>query len=181
MTVDWGKVTEEDKERFATLIGSVSREPDLTITGDTQEPYLYRWWVLPHSREVNVYAHLQVASDPARPLHDHPWDNMSVILSGGYTEKLCHFPQDRDGAVRAYDRKKGDTIFRKAEWAHRLILPASIPYTMTLFSTGPKVHSWGFWINSKHVPFDTLTTLTDDGRSIWHGPELEEDDAPHTV
>jgi hypothetical protein len=181
MMFDFSKITEEDRHTFSGLIGSLYREPDLVITGDDEKPYLYRWWVTPHSQEANVYAHIQVASDPARPLHDHPWDNMSVILSGGYREKLCHFPSMFDAKVLFYPRKKGDAIFRKAEWAHRLILPAHIPYAMTLFSTGPKIREWGFWHGQEWHSFSEWCKK-DAEKSVWVGPTVEDDsDAPNTI
>lgn len=184
MVFDFSKFSDHDKELAHGFIGSLYREPDLIIYGNSDEPYLYRWWVTPYEREgANVFFHVQIASDPDRPLHDHPWDNMSVILSGGYMERLQHTPPD--GHVLDYQRKTGDVIFRKAEFAHRLILPPTIPYTMTLFSTGPNVREWGFWMRKgwvnnhevlgNYVPGNSPT-------SRWVGPEMEEDDnGPVTI
>lgn len=185
MGFDFSTITEADRELFTPIIGSLYREPDLIITNDdaNKTPYLYRWWVL-RSEEASVYAHIQVGSDPARPLHDHPWDNMSVILSGGYVEKMNLNPRvdPFQQLMRSFKRRKGDVVFRKAEWAHRLILPTNVPYTMTLFSSGPTINKWGFWIDGVHHPYKELTTQID-GRSIWHGPSLdkETDDAQYTL
>src|SRR5882672_6067602 len=77
-------LTKDDCTLALSILGGW-RKPDLEIMPDGT-PYLYRWHVTPHSQFANVYLHVQVASDPARPLHDHPWDNMGVILSGGYEE-----------------------------------------------------------------------------------------------
>jgi hypothetical protein len=119
-------------------------QPDLTIAPDG-EPYLYRWHLLPCNKDRgNLYFHLQVASDPERPLHDHPWDNTSVILAGGYDEIWDEHPATSTYAV-IRELRKGDVVHRKAEEAHRLVLPKGIDYTMTLFFTGPKVKEWGFW------------------------------------
>jgi len=172
-------VTEEDKHLFAGLIGSLYREPDLIISDDEGTPYLYRWWLIPRNERGNVYAHLQVASDPSRPLHDHPWDNESTILSGGYTERLNHFPGSIASHVRDYPRKLHDHIQRKAGWAHRLILPLGIPYTMTLFTTGPKVREWGFWHENEWHPHEEWCKF-DNGTSLWLGPKVEEDYGPRT-
>lgn len=146
--------------------------PDVTIAPDG-EPYLYRWHVSPRNPHGNVYFHLQVLSDPERPLHDHPWDNQTVILAGGYDEVYDRWPGMRwpGGTPHPEMRKlrKGDVIARKAEEAHRLILPADIPYTMTLFSTGPHRRAWGFWTADGWVDQKELVVELPDGRSVFKG------------
>lgn len=142
--------------------------PDLVIAPDG-EPYLYRWYLMPcggyykpngQKREIpsyrnSVMLHIQTNSDPERPYHDHPWDNQSVILAGGYEEHIQSTPPH--GHTATEWRRPGDVIVRAATEAHRLILPDGVPYTMTVFSTGPKVRDWGFWYgdtwhhNAEHV------------------------------
>lgn len=160
---DFSRLFEADRDVAAQYLGSLYREPDLVIRPDDQE-YIYRWHLVPRNREANVYFHIQVASDPERPLHDHPWDNVSVILAGGYEEimvKGVGFAEPQ-----RYTRTPGDVIFRRAAWAHRLVLPSSVPYSMTLFTTGPKVKEWGFWVDGAWVPYDELTE-TKEGVSTW--------------
>jgi len=160
-----------NNEDFATVRGILPggvREPDLTIAGEDGQPYLHRWYVIPRNLQANVYLHLQVASDPERPLHDHPWDNQSVILSGGYDEVLQDHPPE--GGTRVVARRKGQTCSRRAEAAHRLILPPATPYTLTLFSTGPVVRQWGFWVPNhsglaRWFSADECITHTPDGVS----------------
>jgi hypothetical protein len=122
------------------------REPDMTISPGGK-PYIYRWFVIPR-RVVgaNVYLHLQVADDTDRALHDHPWDNQSVILAGGYRETFQHVAHDRllwEPAVR--ELRPGDVVHRRAEEAHRLELLPGIRYSISLFTTGPVIRDWGFW------------------------------------
>ena len=154
---DINMLTEEDRATFTSILGSTYHDPDLVIAPDG-EPYIYRWHVIPHNDNANVYLHVQVKSDPERPLHDHPWDNQSVILSGGYTEIMG---DKWNWAHAAYHvvRKKGDVIQRKAHWSHRLILPEQHPYTMTLFTTGPKVREWGFWMPDGWHSYKEMTEL----------------------
>lgn len=144
-------LTEEDFEVFCRYAGSPYTPPDVTIAPDGN-PYLYRWHVVPRNADANVYLHIQVASDPERPLHDHPWDNTSHILAGGYEEIVAHSPFS---IRQRYVRFKGQTIHRPAELPHRLILPETTPYTMTLFTTGKKIRDWGFWCNDYR------------GRPVW--------------
>lgn len=143
--------------------------PDLVISPDGK-PYLYRWHIT-RTPQACVYFHIQIGDDPERPLHDHPWDNFSVILAGGYTEILSEREGPPGRIVPVFNRKKGDVITRKAGWPHRLLLPAEHPYTMTLFSTGPKVREWGFWYPTGWKPY-TDVTRTADGQSVHIHPTM---------
>lgn len=171
-----GRISEKDQDIAASIIGSLYRPPDLVIAPAGHGEYLFRWWVLPHNLRANVYFHIQTASDPERPLHDHPWDSTSVILAGGYEEIVDMEPdsewaahpveQRRNGVSFTTMRKPGDVVHRPATWAHRLILPPSIPYSMSLFSTGPKVKQWGFYLDHGFVPYNEVTH-TENGLSHW--------------
>lgn len=172
-------LTPEDRTLVWSILGS-TREPDLIIAPDG-EPYLYRWHLIPRNRfGANAYLHLQVASDPERPLHDHPWDNQSVILSGGYLEIEEQTPGQTISRRAMKTRGKGDVIHRKAETAHRLVLPEGVPYTLTLFTTGPVRRDWGFWLPT-HTgrcawrSHQDCIVQTTDGRSMFKHPTLKED------
>lgn len=125
------------------------RRPDHIVHGDNDEPYLFRWHVIPKNRFLNIYLHKFLHDDMDRALHDHPWASCSIILKGGYLE---HLPGD---VVKK--RYPGMVIFRAAEQAHRVVLHkdpvggiyGSPPYTRprkawTLFITGPWRRNWGF-------------------------------------
>lgn len=176
MRFDRNGLTSADYKLFDGIVGAF-REPDLIIAPDGV-PYLYRWFVHPRNDRTNTYFHIQVASDPERPLHDHPWDNMSVILSGGYDE--IHDPEPaltfhnsihpRPPYLTRHLRA-GMAVFRKAEEAHRLILPPCYHYTMTIFSTGPRLRDWGFWFptgwrNAEDVLAmrDGMSVMTEENR-----------------
>jgi hypothetical protein len=152
---DWTILSEADRRTARLIIGGADdevseREPDLIIAPDGK-PYLYRWAVFRDDKRSVLYFHVQTASDPERPLHDHPWDNTSVILAGGYLEQLSPNPKGKLYDVQEFERKTGDMIFRPAEYAHRLILPDGVPYTMTLFLTGPARRLWGFWTEPRET------------------------------
>jgi len=156
---DIGILTEEDRATFAMILGSTYHEPDLVIA-PRGKPYLYRWHVIPHNDEANVFLHVQVASDPLRPLHDHPWANQSVILSGGYIEIIGRRSNPFLEDIRLL-RQKGEVIHRNAHESHRLVLPAAFPYAMTLFTTGPKVREWGFWTPEGWRSYKDMTEVCD--------------------
>lgn len=168
---DWNMLSRQDIELAEDILGEL-RYPDLTISPDGS-PYIYRWHVLRSTPEHGgTYFHIQVADDPERPLHDHPWDNMSNILAGGYTEILCMTKDEPTAAnTGSYHRKPGDVVYRKANWSHRLLLPLEIPYTMTLFMMGPRVRDWGFWYPDGWVSHKDVTAIID-GQSVHIGKAM---------
>jgi hypothetical protein len=148
MKFDSGILSHNDWKLADSILGGpigtgIHREPDLVI-GEDDVAYLYRWHLV-HSDLANIYFHIQTSSDPQRPEHDHPWDNTSVILSGGYDELWNQVPWLTHDHTMTRKLRKGDVVHRTASEAHRLLLPSEFRYTMTLFSTGPKVREWGFW------------------------------------
>jgi hypothetical protein len=169
MKFNFAQCTPEDRETALRYIGSLDRPADVVIGTDVD--YLWRWHVVKRAAGEtvagNVYFHIQTASDPERPLHDHPWDNMSLILAGEYIELVQHMPPW--GETVHYKRVKGQTIFRPQQWAHRLILPRHVRYTMTQFTTGAYKRDWGFWIGKTWHPHAECTRLID-GRSVWVDP-----------
>jgi hypothetical protein len=140
------------------------RAPDLVICAQEDAlPYLYRWRLVHHPKG-NVYFHIQVRSDPNRPLHDHPYDNSSNILTGGYIE----FMDDRpESYTETYHRVPGGFYHRKAEWAHRLVLPEGVPYSMSLFTTGPVRRDWGFWFPDGWRSYKEVIGPDVNGVSQW--------------
>lgn len=113
--------------------GVMARAPDFII-GEPAAPYLRRWWVVPRNESANVYLHEILRSDDDRALHDHPWPNTSMLISGRYVE---HTPEG------SWLRGPGWIGSRDATALHRLeILPGE--RAVSLFMTGPKVREWGF-------------------------------------
>ncbi len=108
----------------------MARSPDFVIGDD----YLRRWWIIPRNEGCNIYLHEILASDDDRALHDHPWDNTSMLLDGEYVE---HTPKG------SFQRKAGSIVTRKATDAHRLEI-ADGGRAVSLFMTGPKLREWGF-------------------------------------
>lgn len=124
----------EDMQAWARGLMQV-RQPDFVIGDD----YMRRWWVIPRNDMSNLYLHFMQADDDDRALHDHPWENKSIILHGGYTEIT---PEG------TFERNPGDVIARPAEAAHRLIMrrddAGKIIPCISLFQTGPTIREWGF-------------------------------------
>lgn len=106
------------------------RAPDKIIDGD----YLWRWYLIPRNRFFNIYLHRFGRSDYDRALHDHPWASVSLLLKGEMIEHSFK------GIKHIY---RFLPVFRSAKFAHRLELVKGPVWT--LFITGPKQRSWGFY------------------------------------
>lgn len=104
------------------------------IIGNSDNPYLIRWYIIPRNRWFNIYLHKFLKDDYDEALHDHPWYSLSFLLKGQYREIT------RNG-VRIF--KAGSVIYREAEYAHRIELIDN-KTCWTLFLTGPEVREWGF-------------------------------------
>lgn len=104
------------------------KQPEFRIPGpDTA--YLLRWEPSEALADDHVYIHRIVDSEPPEAMHDHPWENASVILAGRYIE---HTPE------RAFIREPGDVIYRAPEEQHRMELNPG-ETCLTLFVTGDMV------------------------------------------
>lgn len=133
---------------------TVNRRPPDFVIG-TGEEYLRRWWVIPRNRFFNIYFHQVLRSDDDRALHDHPWINLSVILSGRYREVVTARP--------AVVRKQGSVVLRLPSTQHRLELIDNKP-CWTLFITGPRLRVWGFQCPQGWIPWEQFVDPTNAGR-----------------
>lgn len=135
------------------ILNFFKRQPDFCI-GGREDPYLRRWWLIPRNSFFNIYLHQILRDDDDRALHDHPWVNISVLLSGGYWEIIPN---------KLIWRKAGSIVFRRAKQAHRLQLERNfdssgrvtgVKPAWSLFLTGPRIREWGFhcpkgWVHWK--------------------------------
>lgn len=122
------------------------RKPDLTI-GPEHDPQTLRWHLL-RWRGVQVALHRWLRSDGDRALHDHSADNISVLLTGRYTEHLSHAWQQPNvwppsGYKKPRVRYPFVPYFRKAETPHRIVLTHGPVWT--LWVRFPPRREWGFW------------------------------------
>lgn len=135
-----------------------TREPNFIIRR-TEADYMRRWWVVPRNYMLNIYLHEILLSDDDRALHDHPWDNTSLIIAGHYDEMTP------DGIYR---RVPGDVIHRKATDAHRLIVPEG-ERVISLFQTGPMIREWGFHCPQGWRRWQDFVELSADGNQSMIG------------
>lgn len=142
-----GYATQEDMKAWAD---SVMQAPPHFEIGD----YMQRWYIIPRNEQMNLYLH-RTLTDDEEIMHDHPWDNTSFVIDGGYLEAT---PQ------QSYVRRPGDLVARKATDAHRLVLIDNKP-SVSLFLTGPKVREWGFLCPKGWLHWSKYTNGKRNGRS----------------
>lgn len=114
------------------------RPPDQVIGGEDR-PYLLRWYAIPRNPIFNIYLHEFMRSDDDRALHDHPWFNCSILLSGRYIEHTIA----QGGVNRKVERRAGAVKLRSPWSAHRVELIDG-QVCRTIFITGPRMRAWGF-------------------------------------
>ncbi len=117
--------------RFTDGVPDVSGLPCDKIFGDEAGEYMRRYHLKNTSDQAMRFHHI-LASDPGRVMHDHPWDFVSVMLAGSYTEVTPR------GEV-TYEAPC--VITRKAEQLHRLELAGPV---WTYVVCGPVRRRWGF-------------------------------------
>ena len=133
------------------------RKPNMVI-GGMERPYLLRWFLIPRNPIFNVYVHCFLRSDDDRALHDHPWVNLSILLSGEYVEH-----QIAAGGINTRSRRvAGDWYFRPSgKIAHRVEIDKPC---WSLFITGPRYRTWGFHCPEQGwIPWQRFTSADDPG------------------
>jgi hypothetical protein len=123
--------------------------------------YLIRWRVV-QTPWFAVYLHDLLEPDSARDPHDHPWTFWSVILRGGYVEKI--WEQDPQLGVGGFHRVVGwwSRSYRRrwlAGSVHKMTMDKAHmiqfvqPGTRSLIICGPRRRTWGFWTEEGFVPW----------------------------
>lgn len=130
--------------------------PDAVVSTDDGDPIMYRWHLVPRNDFGNVYFHIQVRDDgTGRGPHDHMYDSQATILAGAYVDqcfqvKTIYDPHRPGGGYKELRLiaepiySKGEIVRRTAADLHLIKLVYGCPYTMTIFSTGPRYRGWGF-------------------------------------
>ncbi|MGH8701541.1 MAG: hypothetical protein ACREVR_10275, partial [Burkholderiales bacterium] len=106
--------------------------------------------------------HNTMRPDRDRHLHDHPWWNVSLILKGGYVEKLpvsqksARWHMHTSDGVMVEDarfarRDVGAIVVRRATDRHSLVALSCVP-CWSLFIVGRKRRGWGFHTPQGWVP-----------------------------
>lgn len=104
------------------------------IIGRAEAPIMIRYNII-NSKIFSLRIHKFIKSDHDC-LHDHPWNFLTIILKGGYFEKL-------ENGARPW-RGPGSILYRKAEHKHAVQLKDEQPSYSLFLSLGVR-RQWGFW------------------------------------
>lgn len=116
--------------------------------GRAECPYMYRWVLIFFGYSIRI--HHWIRSDDKRFLHDHPWNFLTIVLKGSYTdvsESLDLFCEPQEHMRETLT--PGMIKYRRAEHKHYVDVPKSGCWTL-LFTSRPK-RKWGFWIDGKRL------------------------------
>lgn len=132
--------------------------PDWNERPNPERSRLYQWV----TERFAIRLHEILRSDTDRHLHDHPCDNISIVLAGGYWEIVPVEPGHRktiftvDGLeeTHAVWRGPGSIVFRRAADRHRLVLPED-ETCWSVFIVFRKTRKWGFYTPDGWVHWKT--------------------------
>jgi hypothetical protein len=125
--------------------------------------YLKRWRILGYlspddnydgepiesNLPFTVRLHQFINPDDDGAPHNHPGEwAISFGLYGGYLEGRLN---KKTGKLDIVEHKAPFINFIRHEDYHMVLALNKRP--VTLFITGPKVSSWGFWKNARHIPW----------------------------
>lgn len=128
----------------AGLAALAAQLPRRTIEHEAG-PYLSRYTLADLPGGGHVYLHFFHRSDIDSELHSHPWAGRSIILAGGYMEERRKPSRVGGYYVDRHMLVTGDENVLDPDTFHRVDLLDPKRGCWTLFTTGPKVDSWGFW------------------------------------
>lgn len=106
--------------------------------GRSECPYLRRWVL--NLYIISLRIHHWISSDDDRAYHDHPWNFLTIILKGGYTDVS---PQGKDKVYA------GSIRYRSALHCHTVQVNPGGCWSILL--TGREKRRWGFYPNGKFL------------------------------
>lgn len=107
-------------------------------------------WNIFSSKYFNIYLHKITQADLDKHLHNHPWNFISWLIYGSYTEKLLgEFDE-----IIIQKRKLFSIIYRNKKQFHK-ILKLNSPIVYTIVFTGkknePNDFDWGYEVNGHFI------------------------------
>jgi hypothetical protein len=120
---------------------------DIPSEDDPQRAYLRRLRIV-QTPWCNLYLHWINEPDADRHPHDHPWRFWSLVLYGGYTERVHKAISDTG---RLHNCTRWSLHSMPIDQAHQITLV--LPNTLTLILTGRRRRVWRFWTEHGKVPW----------------------------
>ena len=104
--------------------------------GHPECPYMIRWIL--DFKLFSIRLHHWISSDDPRHFHDHPWNFISLVISGYLIDR--HPGGDSDRVTWSISKFP-------ARHKHTVMVPECGAWTIML--TGPVIRKWGFWVNGR--------------------------------
>lgn len=125
---------------------------DIPSYANPNEVYLRRLRVL-QTPLFGIMLHFIFEPDTDPDPHDHPWVFWSLVLRGGYHERVFPYVVRDRHDFSSQEFRNGWLSFHKFpfDWAHKIIVLK--PHTITLVITGRRRRNpWGFHTSEGFVP-----------------------------
>ena len=126
---------------------------DIDHPGDV---YLSRL-MLVQTRWFGIYFHIIRRPDWSRCEHDHPWSFVTLILRGGYVEKI---------GGKLFTRRPGYVGYRSRAFEHSVVKLLN-GNSWSLVFRGPNHESWGFRTPEGKTPWQRYISLPNALRVLW--------------
>jgi hypothetical protein len=126
----------------------------------------FRRWRLLSTPWFSIYIHGIYKEDEDLHLHDHPWNYLSIILRGYFSEKTLDYDVITDAKSKEWKSRRieekvvGPSSFikRKAETFHK-IQKLHSKSVYTLFFVGKKFREWGYDVNGQWIDHVTYRKM----------------------
>lgn len=115
-----------------------------------EAPYLRRWYII-QTPWFGIYLHNIRTPDPDEHPHDHPRNFLSIVLRGGYEEKVFQPTTGRIKLVSRFSYVPGDWHTMPKDLAH--MITKVKPNTWTLLFLGRRTRVWGFHTEDGWIPW----------------------------
>lgn len=112
------------------------------IMADDGSSYLRRMRIV-ETPWFGVFLHHIDSTDNDQDPHDHPWNFVSLVVRGGYTEQVLALD-----ANASYVRRWLTWSFHVMDRRHAHRITELVPGTVTLILHGKRRGSWGFYTPS---------------------------------
>ncbi len=131
----------------------------------------FRRWRLLETPWLNIYIHGIYKEDEEAHLHDHPWNYLSIILRGYFSERTLNYEVITDQKQKEWKRRKieetvvgpSSFVFRKAETFHK-IQKLHSKSVYTLFFTGKRKREWGYDVDGRWIDHATYRKLKNENK-----------------
>lgn len=118
--------------------------PPLVLHDENNSREFLKRWRLVQTPWFSIFVHRMQVPDPGNDLHDHPWAFLSLVVKGGYVERVAE-----RGVAGEVLRGRGRWSVAGIRLDQRHTVAAVRDPTWTLIVTGPTRRRWGFFVDGE--------------------------------